>query len=451
MGVDPTEEVTVRQDFAGEPARLAAPRDARVFEGRAARVHRPGDPLKYRWGEEYRDLAELERMRSLVVGKPMTLLHPDGSPENKHGMITAGAEGHVAGQVLSARVDGDWLVIEFLVDDDEALRAIADGMIELSVQYACRSDASKYQRGTIVDSVGIVPRGRCGGTCALRADCSDANSLEDRADQSCTCKARARQLAKSLVTRQSVDHMDPDDLKKQLADAQAEAAALRARADEAEKVRDAEKARADAHELEAYNAKKDLAKRADAEKKAVDEAVTAEKTRADRAEMDLDKMRVERDNAQKRFEDLTAEHDAKVAQIRADEAAKHDEAVKSKLELLSLVAPLKLEFKNEQGEKIEIFRVDDASIKLAAIKHVDGEDLSSKPHLVEGAFYSAMKRAESATQSRADAEVAVVEMRASATTPNPLTSRAATQRVREQQAAKLAGLWMTTDTEKKDQ
>lgn len=437
----------VRQDFVGTPAELARPRAGKIFEGRAARVHRPGDGLKYKHGEEFRDEAELAAIQKLVVGKPMTLLHPDPSPENKHGMVTLGAEGHIAGEVLSARVDGDWLVIKFLVDDAESIEAIEEnGWEQLSLQYACRSDARGYQRNTRVDSVAIVPRGRCGGSCALRADqeevrqdcgcheVSDRPVIVEDAGSACACA----RLADSLVVRHPATHM-PEDLQKQLADALAENAVLKARADAADATASAEKTRADKFELEAYNAKKDLETRADAEKVVVEAAVAAEKVRADQAEA------------------LVTEKDAEIAKIRADHAASTAKAVEERVSLLAQVAPMNLEFRSDKDEPVAIHNVAPRDIKLAAIKLVDNEDLSLRSdEWVDAIFFSAMNRykpaAAAAAQSRADAEEAVAEMREKAdpSKPDSLVSKAAITKTKNAQRAQLAAMWKTP-TDKKDQ
>lgn len=184
-------DLETRTDRAGA---LAAPVDARVFEGRAARTHARGDALKYRiarrdgtiaWREEHRDAAELARIASQIVGKKFLLGHPPWSPEHG-GMLSRGARGDEIGRVIGTRVDGDAVVVELLVNDERGFAAIADGVHELSLGYMCKLDASGFQRDTEVDHLALVERGRCGEACALRADSDERTDSRGREDEMTT-------------------------------------------------------------------------------------------------------------------------------------------------------------------------------------------------------------------------------------------------------------------------
>jgi hypothetical protein len=381
----------------------------------------------------------------------VALSHPDPSPENKYGMLGEGAEGNVIGRVISARIDGDWVVVEMLITDASGLQAIEDGVHELSLGYRCRADERNYQRDTFVDHLALVDRGRCGPTCALRADehphcgCESRELIRHEVPrveepvQDCACKP----VAKSRDMSQSANHMplgtetQMDELQTQLDAAKADADAQRARADQAEEALTAQTKAREAAELEAYNAKKDLESRADAEKEAIERAVHAEKTRADQAML-------ERDAAHKRAEDAEAARADAVAAKDREWQGRIDALVTEKVELLALVAPLKLEFKNDAGEPIAIHAVESQKIKLAAIQHIDAEDFTGKSNdWIDCAFAGAMKRHTAAMKSRSDAAAAVVEMREQTTKNPPLTGDSAKQKADEALRKQLASQWKT--------
>lgn len=145
---------------------------ALVIEGHAARVHRPGDPLRYAHGDEYRDAAELRRIVEKLPGTPVTLPHPPG-------LIRDGAVGRVVGRVDSAWVDGEHAAVRLTVLDESAARAVEAGTKELSLGYACGIRTDGHQIETEVDHLAIVEKARCGATCSLRTDA--------RLDCSATC------------------------------------------------------------------------------------------------------------------------------------------------------------------------------------------------------------------------------------------------------------------------
>lgn len=158
-----------------KPQRAGA---ALVIEGHAARVHRPGDPLRYAHGHEYRDAQELKRIADQLVGKPVTLGHPSG-------LIRDGAKAQVVGRIDAAWVDGEHVAVRMTINDAQAAREIESGARELSLGYATRVDSDGYQRGTEVDHCAIVQAARCGSTCALRVD-------DVRLDCSKTCACSAQ-------------------------------------------------------------------------------------------------------------------------------------------------------------------------------------------------------------------------------------------------------------------
>lgn len=133
--------------------------------GVAARLHAPGDPLRYPWGVEYRDSEGLRAIADQLPGKPFVALHPNG-------MIRKGAAAKIIGKVKSAKVDGEHVEVE--VDlTPEGQQFVDDGNRELSVGYDASLDAQRYQRGIDVDHLAAVPLGRCGAECRLDAisDC----------------------------------------------------------------------------------------------------------------------------------------------------------------------------------------------------------------------------------------------------------------------------------------
>ena len=400
----------VRVDRQGA---LAPPVDARVFEGRVARIHHPGDALKYQWGEEHRDATELAKVVGQLIGKPVTLAHPSG-------MVSEGAHAHVVGEIISARVDGEFAVARFLITDDAALAAIESGIHELSLGYQCSTNEFGYQQNTRIDHLAIVPKGRCSRgnkTCELRADHA----------QECSCVASSLDVyhsgndmadaAHTTPARPSVDR--DDDLQKQLANALAEVAAQKTRADEAEKaLADANKVRTDA-DIAAHEAVKNL---------------ETEKSRADRAEAAIEAVRADGLEAASKQK---AEHDELTNKLRADHAAELATKVAEKVALIAQATPI-------------LGNIDpateDRDIKLAVIKHVDGDDLSAKPaEWVNGVYEGALKRHSRVETSREDAREALAGMRQAGNAIfNPTnTGRNAEKQALNQFRNRLTSQWMS--------
>lgn len=167
-----------RHDRASSPrADLPAPRvgrsGARTVTARIARVHRPGDPLVYPWGEEFRTDGEL---RSIVAQLPgTTVVAPHPTPAEPHfGLLRAGAPANRVGRIARRA----WIATEpksglphaYADIEFDSAANFDDDWDELSLGYTSAVDSRGYQYGTTVDHVAIVPRGRCGETCNLRAD-----------------------------------------------------------------------------------------------------------------------------------------------------------------------------------------------------------------------------------------------------------------------------------------
>lgn len=342
----------IHQDRAGA---LAAPISGTIFEGRVARVHPDDDPLRYPWGNEARDAAGLQEIcDQLQVTRPFCLLHPDD-------LIANGARADVVGQVIGARVDGDHVVARILVTDQRALDAIRDGMHELSLGYTSRLDAAGCQRDIRVDHLALVPRARCGASCALRADCAGA----------CACNNHARRY--TTVTQGDLETMD--ELTKKLTEALAEAAAQRARADALDAQLAPLRENLTKAEVAATNARAELA----TQKTASDAALAVERAKVDAAE--------------------TAAK-AAVEKSKLDAAADLSKAVKARV-LLETQANRILGTQNADGTAIDRSGMSAREIQLAVISHVDAVTLpTDKPDaFYEGVFEGAVSRAKNAAAS----------------------------------------------------
>lgn len=418
--------VVLHTDLGGRLPSLAAPKTTRVFEGGVARVHPDGDPLNYAWGDEYRDLAELRRIVDQLPGTPVTLLHPDG-------LISSGVEAQIVGRILSARLDGDFAVAEFMIFDDAGLAAIEDGQtLELSLGYTSRSDEKRFQRDIKVDHLALVPRGRC-QTCALRADhvaaASDACTCNEKVVQAetsslksdvqglsnkCPCKDYA--IANSVDMADTAAHdtkVALDELQKALAEAVTEAAGQKARADQAETL------------------------------------ATAEKTRADRAESDLETAKAEAINARKDFEAEKARADqaqtdatAAIEKAKMDAAGVLDSQVAERVTILSAANKV-LGEAGADGKLVDRKAMSNRDIKVAIVRHVDGEDVElddkKSTDYVEALYLGALRRHDKAGASRADARVAIQTLRTDgALAADP---RKAERAARDESNKRVADAW----------
>lgn len=140
---------------------------SRIVEGRAARLHKPGDGLRYPEGDEYRDEIELNSIADQLARGIVVCWDHQGRPVG----ITTGA-----------RVDGDHVVVTMQLDDD-IRDAIKTGRKELSLGYECRLDEARYQRGIQIFELAIVEVARCGASCAIRIDCAGPKTERQLADE----------------------------------------------------------------------------------------------------------------------------------------------------------------------------------------------------------------------------------------------------------------------------
>lgn len=252
---------------------------ALVIEGHAARVHGPSNPLRYAHGDEYRDVAELQRIVGQLAGKPVTMRHPDG-------LIMFGAAAQVVGRVDSAWIDGDHIAVRLRVDNAEAIADIESGTKELSLGYATTVGDDGFQRDTDVDHMAIVPTARCGGTCALRVDGAEA--------EACACRHQIdhRKSASEGVRMADDKEMSTDE---QLRFLKAKTEELQLRVDSLDADAKTQKGRADSLEQQLDVAKNDLEGERARHKKAVElaegEEIKKLIARADAAETDLAKFR----------------------------------------------------------------------------------------------------------------------------------------------------------------
>lgn len=422
MSLAPSDTM-LRRDRRG----LAAPVAAQIFEGRVARVHPVGDPLRYPWGNEHRDAEELAKMVAQLAGKPVVLIHPKDGKRVSDGSSRA----TVVGRIMSARVDGEYAIAQFAIHDAEALAAIAGGrgigepIRELSLGYDVgRRDENGFQRDITIDHLALVPRARCGATCALRADdsssacaCSgegaghearvgEEPATEDESPaEPCTCKTRAIGYGdQGMADKPNSDASGAgdqkgivmDELQKNLAAAMTEAAAQKARADQAENDLTAARARAD--QAEADKTKAEIA--ADNARK----DVGVEKARADQVEIaakaSIEKSRQDADEA------FGARVDARVA-------------------LLAVAAPIV--GKDDKGQVVDLSKMSDLAIKIAVIKRVDGDVPEGKPApYYDGVYDGALGRHARVQDSVTTVRTTVVKNRVdAASNPNRLRGRSA--------------------------
>ncbi len=133
----------------------------------------------------------------------------------------------------------------------------------------------------------------------------------------------------------------------------------------------------------------------------------AAEARAAQAEKDRDTARLAAHDAKKEFEGAQAratqaEKDRDEAKTQAvkDAAEEFQAAVDARVELLTEAQPLGL--KDEKDQLLDLKKMDERAIKVAAIKAIDGEDIDSEESVdfVNGMYRSAMKRAKVATDSR---------------------------------------------------
>lgn len=411
---------------------LAASKNAKVFEGRVARVHSDGDPLIYPQGPEFRTREELARIVAQLPGKLITMLHPA-----KDEVSTAPHE-QVVGRILEARLDGDYAVVKAVVEGDAAIADVHSGIRELSLGYKCRLDAKRYQYDTNVDHLALVPAARCGDTCALRVDtthttihetgvamtappsdvssetplkcpcqggplCAECmhranlNTLGHGDSAGTPCKSCAMRYHAPITSMPDAETIKMDELQKQLTAAIADAVALKARVDAADQLASTAETKLAAAEVVRDNAVADSA----AEKTRSAAALAAEVTRADAA-----------------IETARAE----AAQVRADAAANQQAAVAARVALETMANAI-LGSTDTEGKIIDRSKIIDRDLKVAVIKHVDGIDVAADKVsiYVDGIFDGAVERHARAKGSTAGALQALTTMRVDGANVLPAT------------------------------
>lgn len=478
--------VKVRHD---RNAPLAAPKDGKVFEGRVARTHAPGDALHYDTGEEYRDLAEVRRIVDALPGIKITLTHPDG-------LLGQGVEAKVVGKVLAGRLDGDHAVAEFVIFDPETLAAIQSGVRELSLGYQCVLDATRYQRDIKLDHLAVVAAARCGASCEIRADGSG-----------CTCANTDTLTAAQRRMIPAGRFAVPDRGVLPLEDAGHVRDAM-ARFGETHFMGPAEKkgafhrVLARAHELgiDPSNFEKKWGHRLDGDcasaisvptsasdvparesevtTEQLEAALAAEKTRADQAAADLETAKtslaaanaaletaraaaataeaateqVKKDAAAAETARLaateTARKDAETA-AAAETARKDAEAAALKVRVDAMTsANAILGSVDKDGNAIDRSAMSVRDIKCAIVKHVDGDDIAADKHeaYVDAMFDGAVKRHRTGADALAGARAAIVTPPHIDAVPVVDAEAAANQVLRD----RMSGAWMPK-TPKKDQ
>ena len=342
-------------------------------------------------------------------------------------MLSEGGEADVVGTVLTARVDGEELVVELdLTERGDA--AIAEGLRELSLGYKCRVDAG-FQIGTRVDHLALVKFARCGAACAVRVDgvdetCGCAPLVEPpTAPSACACKIHAVESDHS-----NEEHMD--ELQKQLAASLAEIEKHRARADAAEQRVTAQTARADQAEGKVKSLEADIGKIEAARDNAQAE-VKAEKSRADAAE---------------------AKAKADAEQVRKDSADALDARVNQRVALMTSANKV-LGATDKDGKAIDRSAMSDREIKAAIVNRVDGIEVSAdKPETyLDGMYEGALRRADAAQESRGQVLTTINQNRRDgASVDKAPTGRAAEEAAYEQLRRDTAEGYLSDDSDDDD-
>lgn len=429
---------------------LSPPVTATIYEGRVARTHAPGDALVYKTGPEHRDGNELQNIVNQLTGLPVYLGHPTVFPSKDSGQ-------KIVGTVESGRLDEDTAVGRLSITDEEALAAIRAGTHELSLGYACGLDAERYQRGIQLDHLAIVEIARCGAQCSLRVDmlmeepvkvaelevpitvvipeetkqalasiqatldamsalgktkCESCGVSYDKgATHECAKSDQVEPPVKSCTcNNRTINHNIGETMSQELnQDTAAELAALKTQVEKLE--------------IEATNARKDA--------EAAQAALTAAKAEVEAAKT------------------AAAEEVAKAKTDAADSIKKElDARVASRVTLLTEAA--RFELKDAEGAKLDLSKLSDRDVKVAVIKHVDGDDVPAEKSddFVDGVYRGSLKRGQDAAGSRANARVTINQMRNDAQTQTAKPSgRAAEAAAKEAMKRESALAWTKTNTE----
>lgn len=365
------------------PPRIGAGRA--VVTARVARVHGHGDELVYPWGLERRDEKELRSIVAQLVGLPIVAPHPDAAPPH-FGMVGRGAPANMVGRIARAWVAREPVtgVLHAYADLELHSPGILDHWDEMSLGYESGVDDRGYQFGTRVDHLAIVPRARCGETCAARVD-------EKRTDCACAipgaCQSRGTCHTVTGNAR-NVDHhpeetMDPEKLNETIRSLGEQLASEKARADKAEKSAADEKLRADTATgqiIELEKREREAKVQMDAQSDVAErEAVKVQRERADAAEA------------------LIAKFDEKF-----------EERVQSRVQLERKAAAV-------MGTDYAMLGLDDRTIMATVVKRLDSDaDVSERIEIgvIRGRFLAATERFDSG--ARAVARMAEASARSDA-------------------------------------
>lgn len=107
-------------------------------------------------------------------GKPVTNTHPSE-------LVTPDTwRDHAVGTVMNVRRDENRLLADLLITDGDSIKDVRNGLREVSCGYDASYEQEKpgyaIQRDIVGNHVALVPKGRCGPSCAI----SDAQSQETR-------------------------------------------------------------------------------------------------------------------------------------------------------------------------------------------------------------------------------------------------------------------------------
>lgn len=496
--------------FRADRGGLAAPVTATLFEGRAARTHAPGDALKYSWGNEHRDAGELQKICDQMVGVSVYAPHPKVMPAKDSGQQIVGTVvgARIDGDTLVVTValtDSDTtsmvragtreLSLGYMCDSDKSgyqhnTRVDHLAIVEKArcgATCALRVDAMMTPNCPMCAAIGT----KCVGCLAAAGpDVMDPDAATEMTEpvhaDTCTCISRAivQTTDNVIADQQKTDAELNAKARNELQATQFAIPSRRGLPIEDEGHVKAAMARfnqtqfqgpserrgafhrivARAHELgidpsgfvkmfgehlddkettmdeitiKLTEALAEVAKqtaRADAAEKAATEALTAKTA----AEVEATNARKDAEAEKVRADVATAATTTAVEKARTDAAESLKSSIKSRVAL-------------ETQATVVLGAADrgdcsDRDIKLAVIKHVDGDDVpTEKPDLyVDGVFEGAVKRHAKTGKSHADARQAIQQIRETAPAVTGTDAEAAAKTAMNNHARTA---WMTRTSE----
>lgn len=415
----------------------------------------------YSTGPEHRDAGELQNIVNQLKGLPIYLGHPTVFPAKDSGQ-------KIVGYVESGRVDEDTAVGKLVITDDEALAAIESGTYELSLGYACGLDGDRYQRNIQLDHLAIVDRARCGPSCSMRTDMLEPLPKEE------TVKVGELEVPLNITLNLNGQSADAEEVRK-LFDAMSAmgkencstCGEIYAKGEshtcaKADEVQPPVKSctcnnRATGHNngetMSDTNEDKAKLDAALAEVTALKAKVTELEVEATNARKDADAAKAKLEAAQADADKAKADAEAAVAQAKADAQTAIDNElnarVAARVDVMTEAA--RFELKDAEGNKLDLSKLSNREIKVAVIKHVDGDEVPAEKSddFVDGVYRGSLKRGQDAAGSRADARVAINQMRADAAAAAGAkpTGRAAEEAAKEAMKRESALAWTKTNTE----